>query len=92
MVVLLALLALPSACGGKVRESPGEGEDLGPCVSGFPVSGSTPARPCNWLFENQCFVNLKGACACACPRSGASVCYSGMGGVDAREPVWCEAD
>jgi hypothetical protein len=52
--------------------------DLGDCTPGFSRTES-PNRPCHWLTKaGSCFDEKEAACACICPLSGDSVCFSGF--------------
>ncbi|MET0790561.1 MAG: hypothetical protein ABW061_03495 [Polyangiaceae bacterium] len=52
---------------------------LGDCTPGFSRQVN-PNRPCNWLTKDGvCFDDKQGACACICPTSGESVCFSASG-------------
>jgi hypothetical protein len=65
--------------------------DLGQCVPGFDRS-SDASRPCPWISQkDECFQTMDAACACICPRSGASVCSSveSPGEPDVRT-VYCD--
>lgn len=49
---------------------------LPPCEPGSPKH--TPGVVCNYFTGNLCYEHLIDACACACPKSGASTCQSGF--------------
>jgi hypothetical protein len=52
--------------------------DLGACTPGF-ERATNPTRSCNWLTDaGACFDTKDAACACICPTSGDSVCFSGF--------------
>ncbi|HEY3667040.1 MAG TPA: hypothetical protein VGL19_13600 [Polyangiaceae bacterium] len=54
--------------------------DLGMCQPGFDRA-SNPGRSCNWLTDSgKCFDTKDAACNCICPRSGESLCSSGVDG------------
>ncbi len=72
---------------GATGSSGWDKEELGVCEAGFAPDSSH--LPCNWIFNDLCYVDRDDACACACPQSGDSVCISGWGGYDAREPISC---
>ncbi|MEO6602669.1 MAG: hypothetical protein ABIQ16_22485 [Polyangiaceae bacterium] len=72
----------PALGGGAGRpsspSSPLPTHDLGDCAPGF-SRVDNPNRPCNWLVEDgSCFDEKEAACACICPTSGSSVCFSGF--------------
>jgi hypothetical protein len=51
-------------------------QDLGVCVPGF-ERAAEPGRSCNWLTEaGVCFDTKDAACACICPSTQDSVCFS----------------
>jgi hypothetical protein len=55
-------------------------QDLGDCTPGF-SRAENPSRPCNWLSKaGSCFDKKEAACACICPTTGDSVCFSGFDG------------
>jgi hypothetical protein len=64
---------------------------LGQCVPGFDRN-SDAARPCPWVSQkDECFQTMDAACACICPRSGASICSSvATPGQSAFETVYCD--
>jgi hypothetical protein len=70
----------PSGGAGRAGSpsSPLPTHDLGDCTPGF-SRVDNPNRPCNWLVKGgSCFDEKEAACACICPTSGNSVCFSGF--------------
>jgi hypothetical protein len=64
---------------------------LGQCVPGFDRN-SDASRPCPWISQkDECFQTMDAACACICPRSGASVCSSVESGEPDVMTVYCDA-
>jgi hypothetical protein len=65
--------------------------NLGTCTPGF-SRAENPGRPCHWLLESGlCFDDIDGACACVCPRSKDSVCFSTFDhGPSSATLVYCE--
>lgn len=61
---------------------------LGDCAPGW-----TPGEAdCPWFGSDQrCYATKEDACSCLCPRSGSSLCLSGLpGGPDSQTPVSCD--
>lgn len=74
----------------------GDGNDAGDagalpleeCELGLLPGESTDS--CNWLADERCYETKAKACACICPRDGASVCSSDFyGGEGSRTKVSC---
>ena len=65
--------------------------ELGVCRPGF-SHAEQPSRACHWLSEaGLCFDDIDGACACICPKTADSVCFSGFDdGPNSATPVYCE--
>lgn len=70
----------PPAAAGRSASPPSSlpTHDLGACTPGF-TRADNPNRPCHWLTKaGACFDEKEAACACICPLSGNSVCFSGF--------------
>ena len=71
----------PAAAGAGRSSSPSAplpSHDLAACKPGF-SRAENPNRQCNWLTEDgSCFNEKEDACACICPTSGDSICFSGF--------------
>jgi hypothetical protein len=74
--------------GGQAAPDPVDTNALPECVPGF--QRFDDARECRFLFDNRCYETSEAACACACPRGGASRCViGGFLNPDAPQTVSC---
>lgn len=86
-----SLVAGASGGAGRAGSSkPLPTHPLSPCVPGFDRARN-PERACNWAdAKGACFEEMDDACACICPDSTDSICWSSFPDPGQAVPVYCE--